>query len=107
MKRSKNGEGDYEFTRAAYDEVRDSEATHQVMYHVQLDTAQQKGVWLVTVEANGVNADGRVVTLASYRATWPNSSLTTFAAFLYGCTHRVARMVEAVRGVEAAERSVQ
>jgi hypothetical protein len=97
MSRGKGDAGAYMFTRAAYDEVRDSELQHAVHYDVRLETGYQKGIWVCRISAQGLlDGDGGRL-LARWEGTWPNSTATAFEGFLYAAVHRVARMVEEVR----------
>jgi len=100
MSQRKGDGGAYAFTRAAYDEVRDSEIMYAVHFDLRLETGYQKGIWCVRIRAMDLldNAGGRK--MASWEGTWPNSMAQTFEAFLYGAVHRVARMVEEVRNRE-------
>lgn len=95
MSLPKGSSGEYAFTRAAYDEMRDSEVRYATKWSIDLGGTFQKGVWSLRVTAVALTGDceGRVV--AAYEANWPNSQVGSFASFLYQCTHRVARMVEA------------
>lgn len=90
----KSDRGAYEFTRAAADEVRDSELAHSVLYSFNLRIGMQRGVWCLEVRATALvgPSEGRVV--ATYESTWPNVEGTTFESFLYQATHRLARQVE-------------
>lgn len=87
--------GEYAFTRAAYDEVMDAEIAYDVEFLITLQPTRSKGVWLLTTAVlyrGGRREDGPVV---SYAASWPNSTVQSFGAFLYGAHHRTCRMVEA------------
>lgn len=94
MASPKGGNGEYAFTRAAYDEQRDAEVRYATKWRTSLGTTFQKGVWSLRVEAEALTGECRGRVIASYEACWPNAQATTFAAFLYQCNHRVARMVE-------------
>lgn len=95
MAMRKGGNGDEAFSRAAYDEQRDSEVSNGVRWTLCVGTSFQKGVWAfrttvyATVERRGARP---VVTLEE---SWPNARAGSFAAFLYQHNHKVARMVEA------------
>lgn len=105
MGRTKGDAGAYAFTRAAYDEIRDSELSHAVHYDVRLETAYQKGIWNVRVSAQGLLDDDKGRVLARWEGSWPNSMSQAFEAFLYAAVHRVARMVEEVRNREGMARA--
>jgi len=94
MSIQKGGNGEYAFTRAAYDEQRDAEVRYATKWASTLGTTFQKGVWSLRVEATALTGECKGRVIASYEASWPNAQATTFAAFLYQCNHRVARMVE-------------
>lgn len=92
---SKGGNGDEAFSRAAYDEQRDSEISYGVKWTLCVGTTFQKGVWSFrttvfdVVERRGANP------VVSLEEGWPNARSGSFAAFLYQHNHKVARMVEA------------
>lgn len=98
--KAKGDSGEYQFTRAAYDEIRDSELAHGVHYDVRLETGYQKGIWCLRVTAQGLLDDDKGRQIARWEGTWPNSTATSFAAYLYAAAHRVARMVEDYRNDE-------
>jgi len=91
----KGDQGEYEFTKAAYDELRDAEEYYQVIFTLALHPSAQRGVWslVVMVRAKG---EHEVMSYSNkYEATWPNAVSISYGAFLYQCCHRVVRMVEA------------
>lgn len=92
-KRGQRSDG-YEFTRAAYDEMRDSEITHGVKYKTVLQSTMQKGVWemVTTATADYGPFEGRVV--AKQLDRLPNVEGVSFEALLYQHYHKLARMVE-------------
>lgn len=93
--RSKGDQGEYEFTKAAYDELKDAELTHLVRFTLALHPSAQRGVWslVIMVQAKG---EHEVISYSNrYEATWPNAVSISYGAFLYQCCHRVVRMVEA------------
>lgn len=95
MPRKGKGDNDYEFTRAAYDEMRDSELTYSVKYQTVLQSSFQKGVWEMVTTATAQHGpfEGRVVAKQLDRV--PNVEGVRFEALLYQHFHKVARMVEA------------
>jgi hypothetical protein len=95
MKGTKAGDrGEYEFTRAAYDELKDAERRFQVEFDIALVPTGQRGVWALVMSARA-KGEGEVLMLAArYTATWPNSTAVSFGAFEYQCCHRLCRMVE-------------
>lgn len=87
--------GEYEFTRASYDELRDAERRYQVAVDLSLLPSPQRGVWHLVLSARA-KGEHEVMSLVSrYQADWPNSVAVSFAAFQYACCHRLVRMVEA------------
>lgn len=101
--KAKGDGGEYSFTRAAYDEVRDCELAHAVHFDVRMETGYQKGIWCLRVTAQGLLDDDGGRQIARWEGTWPNSTAQSYAAFLYTAVHRVARMVEDYR-TDAAKR---
>jgi len=89
------GNGDYDFSRAAYDEQRDSEVSYNVHWATSLRTAFQKGVWEVKTWVAPLYGDTSGKTVVCLTSTWPNSQATTWASFFFQHNHKVARMVEA------------
>jgi hypothetical protein len=104
--RSKGDQGEYEFTRAAYDELADAQKRLGLDFVTHLEASPQRGVWRFLVVAWCPAADGVDRRVASYEAVWPNSQVQSFGAFLYGCTHRCVRMAEAWRQEEDKARLV-
>jgi hypothetical protein len=94
-KHGKTDAGEYEFTRAAYDELRDAEKRYQVEFSLQLIPTTQKGVWALSVAARALGEHEAIAYCARYQGSWPNSTATSYGAFMYQCCHRVCRMVEA------------
>ena len=93
--RSKGDAGEFEFTRAAADAIRDIELACQVAVVTRLEGTGQRGVFAVVLHAISNDATEGVTYVAAYEATWPNSYAVSFAAFYYQCTFKLARMVEA------------
>jgi hypothetical protein len=92
--RTKGDQGEYEFTRAAYDELMDAGKRMGVEFNTFLEPADARGVWSLTVVAWKAMKDGGDRRLCSYQSRWPNSQVMSFGAFLYGATHRLVRMLE-------------
>lgn len=92
--RSKGDQGEYEFTRAAWDELADAHRQMGVDFVPHFEPAAQRGVWMAEVVAWLPGTDGSDRRVAAYRALWPNSTVQSFGAFWYGCCHRIVRMVE-------------
>lgn len=93
--RSKGDQGEYEFTRAAYDELRDAERCYQVEFHLELEPTPQRGVWLLAVLVRAKGEDEGMAYVVKWSGAWPNSQVVSYGAFLYQATHRAVRMVEA------------
>lgn len=99
--RQKGDQGEYEFTRAAYDELREAGHSLGTEFVTHLQPTGNRGVWELTVVGWKPEADGADRRLASYTMTWPNSTPQSFGAFLYSCCHRCVRMVEQALSAEA------
>jgi hypothetical protein len=96
MGHKKNSDsGEYEFTRAAYDELRDAEVAMEVKFVLSLEPTAQRGVWALSVV--GVSNDGSdgLAYIAKWQGSWPNSIAVSYGAFLFTACHRCVRMVEA------------
>jgi hypothetical protein len=93
--KSKGDQGEYEFTRAASDELRDAEAKYEVTFTVEFRPTPQRGVWYLCVAARAKGEYEALAFVSKYSNTWPNAVATSYAAFLYQCCHRTCRMVEA------------
>lgn len=93
--KSKGDAGEYEFTRAAYDELKDAEQRYQVEFLLDLIPTEQRGVWWLSVIARAKGEDEGLTYIAKWKGSWPNAQVVSYAAFLYGATHRCVRMVEA------------
>ena len=92
--RSVGDAGEYAFTRAAGDELRDAAQTYGVYFAVRTELSEQRGVWYTCVEAFEKLEGEPARRIASYRGSWPNPRTISYGAFLYQCCHRVCRMVE-------------
>lgn len=93
--KSKGDAGEYEFTRAAYDELKEAEAAMPVEFHTELLPTAQRGVWLLVVACRAKGEYESITLVSRYMSTWPNSQVTSFGAFFYGAVHRCVRMAEA------------
>jgi hypothetical protein len=101
--KSKGDAGEYEFTRAAWDELMDAHRSMGVDFVPSIETTEQRGVWRISVRAWKAGSNGRDNRIASYEANWPNSTVQSFGAFFYGCCHRTVRMVEMALKAETKE----
>lgn len=95
MTKSKGDAGEYEFTRAAYDELRDAEHQFGVQFELKLEPTAQRGVWLLAVGAWKPDDKAGMAYVSKWSGSWPNSQVVTYGAFLYQACHRCVRMVEA------------
>jgi hypothetical protein len=87
--------GEYEFTRAAYDELRDAEKLHAVRFVLSLEPTEQRGVWALSVVACADSGADGLAYVAKWQGSWPNSVAISYGAFLFAACHRCVRMVEA------------
>lgn len=94
-KHSKTDQGEYEFTRAAYDELRDAEQAMEVKFVLSLEPTGQRGVWALSVVAVADDGSDGLAYIAKWQGSWPNSVAVSYGAFLYAACHRCVRMVEA------------
>jgi hypothetical protein len=94
-KHSKGDSGEYEFTRAAYDELRDAEKAMEVRFVLSLEPTGQRGVWALSVVAVSDDGSDGLAYIAKWQGSWPNSITVSYGAFLYAACHRCVRMVEA------------
>ena len=94
-RRGNSDQGEYEFTRAAYDELRDAEKLYGVKFVLSLEPAGQRGVWALAVVAVPDTRPDGLAYVAKWEGSWPNSMAVSYGAFLYQSCHRCCRMVEA------------
>lgn len=94
-KHTKSDAGEYEFTRAAYDELRDAEKQYEVKFVLSLEPTGQRGVWALSVVAVSDEGSDGLAYIAKWQGSWPNSVAVSYGAFLYAACHRCVRMVEA------------
>lgn len=87
--------GEYEFSRAAYDELREAEKAYHVQYVLSLETTGQRGVWALSVVAVANERGDGLAYVSKWEGTWPNSMAVSYGAFLYQACHRCVRMTEA------------
>lgn len=92
---SKSDQGEYEFTRAAYDELRDAEKQHAVKFVLSIEPTGQRGIWALSVVAIPDEREDGLAYIARWAGSWPNSVAVSYGAFLYAACHRCVRMVEA------------
>lgn len=107
MGKGKGDGGEYEFTRAAYDELRDAESRYEVKFVLSLEPTGQRGVWALSVVAVADDGADGLAYIAKWQGSWPNSMVVSYGAFLYAACHRCVRMVEAwhdSKALEVAER---
>lgn len=93
--KSKGDAGEYEFTRAAYDELRDAEKKYPVSFVLSLEPTEQRGVWALSVVAVADDGADGLAYVAKWQGAWPNSMVISYGAFLYQACHRCVRCVEA------------
>jgi hypothetical protein len=108
-KHATSDKGEYEFTRAAYDELRDAETSMEVTFVLSLEPTAQRGVWALSVVAVSNDGLDGLAYVAKWTGSWPNSVAISYGAFLYQACHRCVRMVEAwyqTKKVEEALRKV-
>lgn len=93
--KSKGDAGEYEFTRAASDELQDAERKYLVKFELALLPTDQRGVWYLAVAARAMGEHEALSYCTRWQGSWPNSTSMTYGAFLYAACHRCVRMVEA------------
>jgi hypothetical protein len=106
-KHTKTDAGEYEFTRAAYDELRDAEASMEVKFVLSLEPTGQRGVWALSVVAVADDGSDGLAYIAKWQGSWPNSMAVSYGAFLYAACHRCVRMVEAWYQCKKLEEAAQ
>lgn len=100
---SKGDNGEYEFTKAAYDELRDAEKQYEVRFVLSLEPTGQRGVWVLCVVASSNDESDGLAYVARWQGSWPNSIAVSYGAFLYAACHRCVRMVEAWHAAKLQE----
>lgn len=91
--RAKGGWGDYEFTRAAYDEQRHAEREFSVWIEVRLHTTYQRGVYELVLESKPLLVQDYHLHHA-VKCTFPNSDMVRFESLLYQQMYKLCRMLE-------------
>lgn len=105
--KNKGDRGEYEFTRAAYDELEDCQLANGVTIGLILEPASQKGVWRLIIVATAGAEGHSKRQVARYEALWPNAVSQSYASFLYSAVFRIARMIESwAQGDEVWERPI-
>lgn len=100
---SKGDNGEYEFTKAAYDELADAEKRYEVRFVLSLEPAGQRGVWALSVVAVANDERDGLAYIARWQGSWPNAVSVSYGAFLYQSCHRCVRMVEAWQAAKQEE----
>lgn len=95
MSKHKGDQGEYEFTRAAYDELAEAQVEFGVKFRIDLSMTKQRGVWSLAIIAEMPEPGSVVGIVGRYEATWPNATAVSYGAFLYASAHRLVRMLEA------------
>lgn len=103
MSSKKGDTGEYEFTRAAYDELRDAEKLYAVKFVLSLEPTGQRGVWALAVVACSDDERDGLAYVARWQGSWPNAISVSYGAFLYAACHRCVRMVEAWHNTKQEE----
>lgn len=91
--RGKSGWGDYEFTRAAYDEQRHAEREFSVWIEARLHTTFQRGVYKLVLKSEPLLIQDYHLK-HSISTTFPSADGVRFEAMLYQEMYKLCRMLE-------------
>lgn len=105
MSRGKTTYSPYEFSRAAWEEVCESERSWRVKWAIAFLPTSQRGVWKMSIQVIDLARGTDPVPVVRHEAEWPNSRAQAFEAFCYSTAHCVARMVEEWGAQWAAEQA--
>jgi hypothetical protein len=100
---SKAASGERSFIIAAQDEQADNELLHSVKWRWSFGRSEQRGVYEWRCEVYRTLSTPLSPPVVTYAAYWPNSMAQSYAAFVYQCAHKVARMVENWHTYEAGQ----
>ena len=82
------------FLVAANDEKKDCEREYDLTWHTHIITSHSRHVLGLRIEVFDDHFPASSRPVLSYEGNWPNSTQSTFEAYLYQCYHKVARMCE-------------
>lgn len=85
--------GEYEFSRAAYDEQRTAERDFSCWIEVRLTTTFQRGVYELVLESKPLLVQDYHLH-HTVKCTWPSAGLCAFPSLLYQQMHKLCRMLE-------------
>jgi len=88
------GNGDYDFSRGAWDERVDSELSHEVDWSTTVSSSRRKGIWEYVTRVYANLSNGGVRQVVVLQEEWPNADNVSYSAWWYQHNHKVARMVE-------------
>ena len=91
--RSRGGWGDYEFTRAAYDEQRHAEQEFSISIEARLHTTYQRGVYELVLESKPLMVQDYHLR-HTVKTRFPNGDMVRFEGLLYQQMYKLCRMVE-------------
>lgn len=89
---SERDNGELEFTRAAWDAIRDAEKDYHLDGVVMMSFDRQRGVLQVDVQFWDIDMGANEPTPCRVSMTWPNASGSTFGAFLFQQTNKACQM---------------
>lgn len=89
---SRQAQSDEDFTRAAYDLLRDIERSTYSKVRIELRADLQRGVWEVYSMVLVEREEGRQEVLCGWSGYYPNSRAASFAAYLFAHMNTLAQM---------------
>lgn len=87
------GWGDYEFTRAAYDEQRNAEREFSCWIEIRMTTTFQRGVYELVLESKPL-LEHDFHLHHSVKATFPSSDVVGLPSMLYQQMYKLCRMLD-------------
>lgn len=90
----RSSQSDEDFTRAAWDLLRDIEKSTYSEVKVQLKADLRRGVWTVETDVWVERVEGKPYSICRHKGEYPNSRAASFSAYLFAHMNTLAQMAE-------------
>jgi len=97
--------GELEFTRAAYDALKDTEDTLGYMGTTHMTFDRQRGVLRLVVAFWDAGDPDAYLPVVKTEMTWPNANGSTFGAFLFQQCNKAVQMAESHHNAAREEKA--
>jgi len=91
---SRQSTSDEDFTRAAWDLLKDVELNTYGSVQIELRADLRRGVWKLNTTVFVERVEGHPYALIRYQGDYPNSRAATLASYLFAHMNTVAQMAE-------------